>query len=166
MKQILTCIFLLLAFHVCRAGEIIVKPGESLHDALRKAREWRRINDPQCEGGITITIKAGQYYMNEPLFLRPEDSGTAESPLIIRGEQGTIICGDQRQQHTQLFPKEGMERMIDFNKEQRTITIPTPPEYVLNTKNVEMVVQCTMVTICSWLTAMTAEQLLPGDILS
>ena len=140
MKQILTCIFLLLAFHVCRAGEIIVRPGESLHDALRKAREWRRINDPQCEGSITITIKAGQYYMNEPLFLRPEDSGTAESPLIIRGEQGTTICGDQRQQHTQLFPKEGMERMIDFNKEQRTITIPTPPEYVLNTKNLEMVV--------------------------
>ena len=140
MKRILTCLLLLVAVHVCQAGEIVVKSGESLHDALRKAREWRRTNDPQCEGGITLTIKAGRYYMNEPLFLRPEDSGTAASPLIIRGEQGTVICGDSRQKHTQLFPKEGMERMIDFNSEERTITIPTLPEYMLNTKNLEMVV--------------------------
>ena len=140
MKRILTCLLLLVAVHVCQAGEIVVKSGKSLHDALHKAREWRRTNDPQCEGGITLTIKAGRYYMNEPLFLRPEDSGTAASPLIIRGEQGTVICGDSRQKHTQLFPKEGMERMIDFNSEERTITIPTLPEYMLNTKNLEMVV--------------------------
>ena len=45
---------------------------------------------------------AGRYYMNEPLFIRPEDSGTATSPTIIRGEEGTILCGDKPQRHVQL----------------------------------------------------------------
>ena len=133
MKQILTILFLLLS---CQAfsGEIIVSEGQSLHEALRQAREWRRTNDPRCEGGITITLQEGRYYMKEPLFLRPEDSGTKESPLIIRGigeKHTSVICGDARQRHTQLWPKQGMERMIDFNKEARTITIPTPPDSVL-----------------------------------
>ena len=125
MKRLLTYILIWFAVHTTYAGEIIVNPGENLHEALRKAREWRRTNDPQCKGGITILIKSGRYYMNEPLFLRPEDSGTEESPTVIRGEQGTVICGDPRQRHTQLFPKEGMERIISFNKEARTITIPS-----------------------------------------
>ena len=131
MKYLLTSLLFLLATHLSHAGEIIVNPGESLHEALRKAREWRRTNDPQCQGGITITLKAGRYYMNEPLFIRPEDSGTESSPLVIRGEYRSVICGDAPQQHKQLFPQEGMERMIDFNTSDRTITIPTPPKEVL-----------------------------------
>ncbi len=80
--------------------------------------------------------------MAEPLFIRPEDSGTASSPTIIRGEKGATICGDMPQQHTQIHPKEEgkMERIINFDKEARTITIPTPPRNVLNQKNLEMVV--------------------------
>ena len=133
MKQILTILFLLVS-GLAFSGEIIVSEGQSLHEALRQAREWRRTNDPRCEGGITITLQEGRYYMKEPLFLRPEDSGTKESPLIIRGigeKHTSVICGDARQRHTQLWPKQGMERMIDFNKEARTITIPTPPDSVL-----------------------------------
>ena len=141
MKHVLTFAFLLIAQHLL-AGEIIVREGESIHEALRKAREWRRTNDSRCQGGITITLEAGRYYMNEPLFLRPEDSGTEASPLIIRG-RGTLksfIYGDDRQKHTQVWPlpKEGkspsdvaMERMIAFDKENRTITIPAPPDSVL-----------------------------------
>ena len=150
MKQILT-IFLLFAYLHSNAGEIIVNEQGNIHEALRKAREWRRTNDPRCKDGITITLQEGRYYMNEPLFLRPEDSGTKESPLIIRGsgKHKSIICGDKRQQHTQIWPiKEQedssrqvvMERMIDFNPTNRTITIPTPPQNVLQTKNLEMVV--------------------------
>lgn len=133
MKQLLTIFLLSIAIYAT-AGEIIVHEGESIHDALRQAREWRRTNDPRCQGGISIIIEAGRYYMNEPLFLRPEDSGTKESPLTIRGigeNHTSVIYGDNRQQHTQLWPKEGMERMIDFNKEERVITIPTPPDSVL-----------------------------------
>ena len=115
MKQILTILFLMMS-GLAFSGEIIVSEGESLHDALRQVREWRRTNDPRCEGGITIVLEAGRYYMNEPLFLRPEDSGTKESPLVIRGigeKHTSVICGDARQRHTQLWPKEGMERMIE-----------------------------------------------------
>ncbi len=150
MKQILT-IFLLFACLRSNAGEIIVNEQGNIHEALRKAREWRRTNDPRCKGGITITLEEGHYYMNEPLFLRPEDSGTKESPLVIRGsgKHKSVICGDPRQKHTQIWPikeqgdssrQEVMERMIDFNPANRTITIPTPPQNVLQTKNLEMVV--------------------------
>ena len=133
MRQILT-LLLLIVVNYSFAGEIVVRDGESLHEALRQAREWRRTNDSRCEGGITIVLETGRYYMNEPLFLRPEDSGTKESPLVIRGigkNHTSIICGDDRQKHTQLWPKQGMERMISFSKEARTITIPTPPDSVL-----------------------------------
>ena len=151
MTRHLLTIFLLFITGYTFGGDIVVHEGESLHDALRQAREWRRTNDPRCKGGITITLQKGRYYMNEPLFLRPEDSGTKESPLIIRGS-GTLksfICGDPRQKHTQIWPlkeqddglpknrhddglpTKGMERMISFNKEKRTITIPTPPDSVL-----------------------------------
>ena len=134
MTRYLLTIILLLITGYASAGDIVVHEGESLHDALRQAREWRRTNDPRCEGGITISLQEGRYYMSEPLFLRPEDSGTKESPLIIRGlgkNHQSVICGDARQQHTQVFPKGGMERMIDFNTTDRTITIPTPPDSIL-----------------------------------
>lgn len=121
-------------------GEIIVNEGESLHDALRKAREWRRLHDARCEGGILIRVKAGRHYMRQPLLIRPEDSGTATSPTIIRGEEGAILCGDHMQRHTQLYPQEGMARMIDFDKANRAIIIPTPPKSVLKQQNLEMVV--------------------------
>ena len=160
MKKLLTILLVFVALHI-NAGEIIVREGESIHDALRQAREWRRTHDPRCQGGITITLQEGRFYMSEPLFLRPEDSGTKESPLTIRGIgklKTSVICGDARQRHTQLWPlkeqvdslpmskydnglpKKGMERIIDFNTTDRTITIPTPPQDVLQTKNLEMVV--------------------------
>ena len=108
--------------------EIVVSDGESLHAALRQVREWRRTGDERCRHGVTISVRAGRYYMSEPLFLRPEDSGTAEAPTIIRGEEGTVIYGDPRQRHHLLWPREGMERMLGFDTEARTITIPTPPQ--------------------------------------
>ncbi|MBQ9356654.1 MAG: right-handed parallel beta-helix repeat-containing protein [Prevotella sp.] len=126
------------------AGEIVVREGVSLNDALRQAREWRRTNDVRCQGGITIRLQPGSHYMQEPLFIRPEDSGTETSPLVIQGETGAIICGDPRQQHTQLWPTEGMERMIGFDTATRTITIPTPPRSILKKlqkeEHLEMVV--------------------------
>lgn len=139
MKHILTFILLFIAQYTF-AGEIIVHKDESIHHALRQAREWRRTNDPRCEGGITIRIQAGRYYMLEPLFVRPEDSGTAESPTIIKGEEGAVICGDPRPEHKQAWPKQGMARMLDFDKENRTITIPTPDSLWMSPSRLEMVV--------------------------
>ena len=132
MNRLLTLALIWLTAATATATEIVVEPGGSLHEALRQAREWRRTDDARANGGITIIVRGGRHYMSEPLFLRPEDSGTAESPLVIRGEEGAVICGDPRQQHTQLFPAEGMARILDFNTETRTITIPTPPKTVLS----------------------------------
>lgn len=138
-------LFLLSVANLCcraqSAGDILVGPEDNLHDALRQAREWRRTGDPRCKDGIRIVVKAGRHRMVQPLFIRPEDSGTEEAPTLIVGEEGAVLCGDIPQRHTQLFPKEGMERIVDFDKERRVVTIPTPPQEVLETKGVEMLLQ-------------------------
>ena len=139
MRKILTLSLLILSLYT-HAGDILVSDSHGLRDALRQAREWRRTHDARCEGGITIRLENGRYQLCEPLFLRPEDCGTPEQPLTIVGNAEAVICGDVPQQHTQLWPKEGMERMKAFNTKERTITIPTPPKQILEAKHVEMVV--------------------------
>lgn len=139
MKLKLLLSFLLIASHSL-AADIVVSAGQSIHEAVRQAREWRRTHDPRCEGGITVRLQAGRYYMDEPLLIRPEDSGTPDSPTRIVGEAGTVICGDAPQRHTQLWPREGMSRLLAFNVADRTVTIPTPPRQVLKAKHLEMVV--------------------------
>lgn len=55
-------------------------PKATLTAALRQARELRRLNDESVKGGITIHLEAGDYHLYEPVFIRPEDSGTEASP--------------------------------------------------------------------------------------
>ena len=64
------------------------KPFSSLHQALRKARELRRTNDPSVTGGITIIMKGGTYQLEESVYIRPEDSGTEDSPTRIVAAEG------------------------------------------------------------------------------
>jgi hypothetical protein len=59
------------------------KPLATVAMALRKARELRRLNDPSIKDGIHIKVVKGIYQFYEPLFIRPEDSGTESSPTII-----------------------------------------------------------------------------------
>lgn len=90
------------------AGEIWVSPhGNDLNtgtrqapvltltQALKQAREWRRLSDPAIADGIHICLENGAYPLSEPIFLRPEDSGTADSPTIIRGmgEEASVLHG-------------------------------------------------------------------------
>lgn len=64
------------------------KPLASVAMAVRKAREMRRLNDPAINGGIRIIVAGGTYRFTEPLFIRPEDSGTEGSPTIIQAAKG------------------------------------------------------------------------------
>jgi hypothetical protein len=64
------------------------QPVATLQAALRQARELRRVNDPAIAGGIHIIISGGTYFLDEPIFIRPEDAGTADSPTIIEAQQG------------------------------------------------------------------------------
>ncbi|HEV8282919.1 MAG TPA: L-rhamnose mutarotase [Chitinophagaceae bacterium] len=59
------------------------KPLATLSAALRKARELRRLSDASINRGIHIIIRGGFYQLYEPVFIRPEDAGTATSPTFI-----------------------------------------------------------------------------------
>jgi hypothetical protein len=61
-------------------------PLATVQMAVRKARELRRLKDSSIKDGIHIIVMDGTYYLNEPLFIRPEDSGTAESPTTIEAD--------------------------------------------------------------------------------
>ena len=55
-----------------QAADIYITPDSSLQDAVRKAREMRRLGQAS---EVTIHLAAGVYPLYEPLRLRPEDSG-------------------------------------------------------------------------------------------
>lgn len=163
-------------------------PLKSVEAALRKAREWRRLGSKQTAGGVNILLEGGTYRPAKPIYIRPEDSGTAESPTVIRsvGGQSAVISGglrvtgwrkgstDERLPESvrgkvwvteqapmfsgrivyarQLwadgkkmvratqFGFEQMQRMIDFNTEDESITIPTPSATFNNIGQMEMTV--------------------------
>ena len=108
MKKLFLTAICILCSHWLLAGEIWISPkGSDFNDgtrqspkatltsALRQAREWRRTEDNRIQGGITIYMEGGTYAFYEPVFIRPEDSGTKESPTIIRsvGDEKVILSG-------------------------------------------------------------------------
>ncbi len=64
------------------------QPMASIAMALRAVREMRRLHNPVLGGGIHIIVRGGLYRLEEPLFIRPEDAGTAESPTWIEAAPG------------------------------------------------------------------------------
>ena len=108
MKKLFVTAICILCSHWLLAGEIWISPkGSDFNDgtrqspkatltsALRQAREWRRTEDNRIQGGITIYMEGGTYAFHEPVFIRPEDSGTKESPTISRsvGDEKVILSG-------------------------------------------------------------------------
>ena len=108
MKKLFVTAICILCNHWLLAGEIWISPkGSDFNDgtrqspkatltsALRQAREWRRTEDNRIQGGITIYMEGGTYAFHEPVFIRPEDSGTKESPTVIRsvGDEKVILSG-------------------------------------------------------------------------
>ena len=108
MKKLFLTAICILCSHWLLADEIWISPkGSDFNDgtrqspkatltsALRQAREWRRTEDNRIQGGITIYMEGGTYAFHEPVFIRPEDSGTKESPTIIRsvGDEKVILSG-------------------------------------------------------------------------
>ena len=66
-------------------SDFYVTPDSSLTDAVRKAREMRRLGQGEP---VTIHLSKGVYRLYEPLRLRPEDSG-----LTIEGSDAVISGG-------------------------------------------------------------------------
>ena len=166
-------------------------PFNTLNRAIKQAREWRRLNRPEVAGGIYIRLEEGVYAQRSSLFLRPEDSGTPDSPTVICAVDGAHpvisggvavtgwkrgcnhpaipeklkqkiwsveapLIGNRRVETRQMwvnghkvqraaqFPDGGLERMIDFNPEEQTITIPVSqsvnPKRLQNAGQLEMIV--------------------------
>ena len=166
-------------------------PFNTLNRAIKQAREWRRLNRPEVAGGIYIRLEEGVYTQRNSLFLRPEDSGTPDSPTVICAVDGAHpvisggvavtgwkrgcnhpaipeklkqkiwsveapLIGNRRVETRQMwvnghkvqraaqFPDGGLERMIDFNPEEQTITIPVSqsvnPKRLQNAGQLEMIV--------------------------
>ena len=108
MKKLFVTAICILCSHWLLADEIWISPkGSDFNDgtrqspkatltsALRQVREWRRTEDNRIQGGITIYMEGGTYAFHEPVFIRPEDSGTKESPTTIRsvGDEKVILSG-------------------------------------------------------------------------
>lgn len=55
---------------------------------LRVAREMRRTATQPFNEEVRINLRGGNYPLTEPLFIRPEDSGTATSPTVIAAAAG------------------------------------------------------------------------------
>lgn len=110
MKNLLVTLFLLLSVRAFPA-EIYVsprgndsnpgtqaEPKATLHAAVREARELRRLSKVGKDEPIRIRMRGGTYHLYEPVFIRPEDSGTATSPTIIEAVQGEqpVLSGGLR----------------------------------------------------------------------
>ena len=186
MKKLLyTLAFCLLSQPLAWAGDIWVSPTgndnnkgtreapfQTIEKAVKQAREWRRLHNPEANGGIYIHLTEGVYFQEKTLFLRPEDSGTAQSPTVIESEDRAVISGGlqvtgwkpfadvdsrladsvrnkiwiaeaprignrhlefrqmwvngKKAQRASQFADGVMERMLNFNPQEQTITIPTP----------------------------------------
>ena len=204
MRKLFLTAICILCSHWLWSGEIWVSPkGNDFNDgtrqspkatltaALRQAREWRRTGDDRLQGGITVYMEGGTYALYEPVFIRPEDSGTPDSPTVICAVDGAHpvisggvavtgwkrgynhpaipeklkqkiwsaeapLIGNRRVETRQMwvnghkvqraaqFPGGGLERMIDFNPEKQTITIPVSqsvnPKRLQNAGQLEMIV--------------------------
>ncbi len=84
MKHLFLILFIIGGTCV-HATDIHITADSSLNDAVRKAREMRRL---QQATEITIHLSAGTYHLYEPLRLRPEDNG-----LTIEGDNAVISGG-------------------------------------------------------------------------
>ncbi|KQN39004.1 hypothetical protein ASE92_06225 [Pedobacter sp. Leaf41] len=108
MKQIglsFLLTFILLHFQVAAVEIYVAKNGAdtnngnkeqplaTLHAAIRKARELRRLKDPSTKDGIKILVGAGIYQLHEPIILRPEDAGTKDSPTEIFATEKVVLSG-------------------------------------------------------------------------
>jgi hypothetical protein len=80
------------AFYVATSGSdshsgTIDKPFATLARAHRAARETRR----SAIQGVAVIVRAGTYYLDEPLTFTPEDSGTASAPVVYMPYEHEVV---------------------------------------------------------------------------
>ena len=70
------------------------QPLASLDAARLRVRALRR----QSAEPVTVILRRGRYTLSEPFRLTPEDSGTADAPIVYRAAEGetAVISGGRR----------------------------------------------------------------------
>ena len=69
-------------------------PLKSLNMALYKIREKKK-NDGLPDGGISVILRNGYYFLDSPLVLDEQDSGERDKPIVFQAYEGeeAIISG-------------------------------------------------------------------------
>jgi hypothetical protein len=99
------------------------QPLATLSMALRKARDMRRLNNPLIKDGVRIILAGGIYNLYEPILIRPEDSGTQQSPTIIEAAPcekpvfsgGVNVSGWKKAGIINNLPKEAQGKIWEAN---------------------------------------------------
>jgi hypothetical protein len=154
---------------VLPAYAITIRPedGESLQLTIRRARNMHRLGERS-----TIRIDLGKriYRLSKPLRLYPEDchliicgnGAEIRGSVLVKGwrQEGRFLVADAPMQgnrplqirqlwingekaaRASQFGLYKMDRLIDFDPVDRTVTIPTPKNYALlkNAPQLEMIV--------------------------
>ncbi|NHW00052.1 MAG: right-handed parallel beta-helix repeat-containing protein [Thaumarchaeota archaeon] len=63
-------------------------PLATLRHALEVVRELKRQQDGTLKQPVTVLIRGGTYFLNEPLIFKPEDSGTLNHPVCFAAYPG------------------------------------------------------------------------------
>ena len=97
-KSVLLSMVMALSGSICLAEPVHIyasPDGLSPHEALREAREMRRLHKVGASDTLYIHLAGGTYYLGETLFVRPEDSGTPSSPTVIIGAENgkSVLSG-------------------------------------------------------------------------
>jgi len=73
-------------------------PFASIASAQRQARELRRLNQVATNEAVRLLLRGGIYQLDNPLFFRPEDSGTTTSPTLIEAatNEQPVVSGGVR----------------------------------------------------------------------
>ena len=92
--------------------EITLSPdqGKTIAEALREAREMRRLDSLHAINSITVHLRPGTYFLHEPLFVRQEDSG-----ITFMGDDGASISGGIKIENWRHEGKLWVADVPDFN---------------------------------------------------
>lgn len=93
-------------------------PLATLQESQKRARELRAANK---DDALTITLAAGNYYLNEPLHLGAEDSGTESARVVICGEEGAtvrIIAGRELKAFTAVTDRDILAKLSSAAQKQ------------------------------------------------
>lgn len=152
MNQYLTAIFALL-FTICSFSQVSPADGKtfyvsptgsdknsgsadqpmaSLAEAARRVRDWRQSPEFLAKPESTVVcLKAGRWFLSQPLVLTAADSGTEQAPIVWQAESvdnpqagATILSGGIKISDWSVVPQNGKSQTT--NAELWSAPIPEP----------------------------------------